>query len=225
MLPPILEDAWRAHPVIQWYEAYRALAYEYDNRRELIGHYMRDHLAEAASVTHDAYDAARRTMKRARQALAELMGDYAAILTPSAPGAAPHGWIHRSGDLQPAVDPDGHTGVNVPGLADGTGLPPGADRRPLRPRPGSVGGGAVCRAALARDQWPRPTTPPVTACGCIAAFRGAIQRDRRRNSTHCYGIQTPTEEPSAPQHVMHFGLAPQFDRLNRCATAREAART
>ena len=51
-MPPLLEDAWRAHPVIQWYEAYRALAYEYDNKRELIGPYMRDHLAEAANVTH-----------------------------------------------------------------------------------------------------------------------------------------------------------------------------
>ena len=90
-LPPILEDAWRAHPVIQWYEACRALAFEYDNRRELIGPFIRDHLAEGASVTHDAYDDARRTVKRARQALADLMGEYDAILTPSAPGAAPHG--------------------------------------------------------------------------------------------------------------------------------------
>ena len=42
-------------------------------------------------------------------ALADLMGDYDVILTPSAPGAAPHG-IGATGrrDLQPALDPDGH---------------------------------------------------------------------------------------------------------------------
>ena len=33
-MPPMLEDAWRAHPVIQWYEACRALAFEYDNKRD-----------------------------------------------------------------------------------------------------------------------------------------------------------------------------------------------
>ena len=41
-LPPLLEDAWRAHPVIQSYEACRALAFEYDNKRELIGPFIRD---------------------------------------------------------------------------------------------------------------------------------------------------------------------------------------
>ncbi len=125
-MPPLLEDAWRAHPVIQWYEAYRALAYEYDNKRELIGPFMRDHLAEAASVTHDAYDDARRTVKRARLALADLMGDFDAILTPSAPGAAPHG-IGSTGQavfnrLWTIMGPPC---VNLPGLADSAGLPLG----------------------------------------------------------------------------------------------------
>jgi Asp-tRNA(Asn)/Glu-tRNA(Gln) amidotransferase A subunit family amidase len=125
-LPPILEDAWRAHPVVQWYEACRALAFEYDNRRELIGPFIRDHLAEGASVTHDAYDTARRTVKRARQALAELMGDYDAILTPSAPGAAPHG-IGSTGQaiFNRLWTLMGTPCVNVPGLADGSGLPLG----------------------------------------------------------------------------------------------------
>jgi Asp-tRNA(Asn)/Glu-tRNA(Gln) amidotransferase A subunit family amidase len=124
--PPALEDAWRAHPVIQWYEAYRALAFEYDNKRELIGPFMRDHLAEAASVTHDDYDAARRTVKRARQALADLMGEFDAILTPSAPGAAPHG-LGSTGQaifnrLWTILGPPC---VNVPGLSDGAGMPLG----------------------------------------------------------------------------------------------------
>ena len=48
-------------------------------------------LDEASKVGVDAYDDARRIAKRARLALADLMGDYDVILTPSAPGAAPHG--------------------------------------------------------------------------------------------------------------------------------------
>jgi Asp-tRNA(Asn)/Glu-tRNA(Gln) amidotransferase A subunit family amidase len=125
-LPPALADAWREHPTVQWYEAYRALAYEYDNKRELIGPYMRDHLAEAAGVTHDAYDAARRTMKRARQSLAELMGEFDVILTPSAPGAAPHG-IGSTGQaiFNRLWTIMGTPCVNVPGLADASGLPLG----------------------------------------------------------------------------------------------------
>ena len=62
----------------------------------------------AAAITADAYDDARRTASRARQALADLMADIDVILTPSAPGAAPHGpRLDRQSDLQPAVDPDG----------------------------------------------------------------------------------------------------------------------
>jgi Asp-tRNA(Asn)/Glu-tRNA(Gln) amidotransferase A subunit family amidase len=125
-MPPLLEDAWRAHPVIQWYEACRALAFEYDNKRELIGPFIRDNLTEGASVTHDDYDTARRTMKRARQALADLMGEYDAILTPSAPGAAPHG-IASTGQaiFNRLWTIMGTPCVNVPGLVDATGLPLG----------------------------------------------------------------------------------------------------
>jgi Asp-tRNA(Asn)/Glu-tRNA(Gln) amidotransferase A subunit family amidase len=125
-MPPLLEDAWRAHPVIQWYEACRALAFEYDNKRELIGPFIRDNLAEGASVTHDDYDTARRTMKRARQALADLMGEYDVILTPSAPGAAPHG-IASTGQaiFNRLWTIMGTPCVNVPGLVDATGLPLG----------------------------------------------------------------------------------------------------
>ena len=36
-LPPLLEDAWRAHKVIILYEAARSYAFEYDNKRDLLG--------------------------------------------------------------------------------------------------------------------------------------------------------------------------------------------
>jgi len=128
VLPPILEDAWRAHVVVQQYEAYRALAFEYDRHRDTIGPIIRELLEKSAAVTHDDYDAARRVTKRARQALADLMAETQAdaILTPAAPGAAPHGLgstgqatFNRLWTLM------GTPCVNVPGMTDESGLPLG----------------------------------------------------------------------------------------------------
>lgn len=88
-LPPIFEDAFRAHGTIQDYEAYRALAFEYDHHRDRIGSKLRAMLDEAGKIAAADYDAARRTARRARQALADLMTDTDVLITPSAPGAAP----------------------------------------------------------------------------------------------------------------------------------------
>ena len=74
----------------------------------------------------DAYDDARRVASRARNALADLMGEYDVILTPSAPGAAPHG-IGATGvaNFNFLWTLMGTPCVNVPGLSDPTGLPLG----------------------------------------------------------------------------------------------------
>ena len=93
-LPPIFADATRAQPVIQGYEAFRALAFEYDRHREQLGPLLRRQLDDAAAVDADAYDDARRTTRRARRALVDLLPDGEAILTPSAPGASC--WIRSS---------------------------------------------------------------------------------------------------------------------------------
>jgi Asp-tRNA(Asn)/Glu-tRNA(Gln) amidotransferase A subunit family amidase len=125
-LPPIFEATVRAHATIQDYEAYRALAYEFDHHREQLGPILRGHLESAAAISPDAYDEARRTTSRARQMFAELMGDHDAILTPSAPGAAPHS-LDSTGKptfnrLWTLLGPPC---VNVPGLVDGAGMPLG----------------------------------------------------------------------------------------------------
>ena len=75
-------------------------------------------LDEAAGVSVDAYDDARRIAKRARLALADLMGEFDVILTPSAPGAAPHG-IGATGvaNFNWLWTLMGTPCVNVPGLA------------------------------------------------------------------------------------------------------------
>ena len=118
-LPPILEDAYEAQFTVQDYENVRALAFEYDRHRDRIDASLRDHLTAALAISADEYDAARRTASRGRQALADAMADFDVILTPSAPGAAPHGlgatgnpMFNRLWTLM------GAPCVNVPGLRD-----------------------------------------------------------------------------------------------------------
>jgi Asp-tRNA(Asn)/Glu-tRNA(Gln) amidotransferase A subunit family amidase len=119
-LPPILEEAYRAHFTIQDYEAFRALGFEYDRHRDAIGRPLREQLDRAAAISPKDYDAARRTASRARLAFADLMSEHDVVLTPSAPGAAPHG-LGATGD--PAFNRlwtlMGTPCVNVPGLRDG----------------------------------------------------------------------------------------------------------
>ena len=119
-LPPILEEAYAAQFVIQDYETFRSRAYEYDRHRDQLGKELRDSLDAAAAITADTYDTARRTSSRARQVFADTMADYDVILTPSAPGAAPHGlgstgnpMFNRLWTLM------GTPCVNVPGLSEG----------------------------------------------------------------------------------------------------------
>jgi len=125
-LPPIFEAAMQAHVIIQDHEAYRALAYEFDHHQDQLGPVLRRQLARGATIDFDRYDEARRTAKQARRMFAELMADTDAMLTPSAPGAAPHG-LHSTGDpmfnrLWTLLGPPC---INVPGMTDPQGLPLG----------------------------------------------------------------------------------------------------
>ncbi len=126
VLPPIFETATNAHGTIQDYEAYRALAAEYDHDRERFGPLLREQIGKAASITPDAYDDARRTARRARQSFAELMAETDVILTPSAPGAAPPG-LDTTG--KPTFNRLwtllGAPCINVVGMTDAGGLPLG----------------------------------------------------------------------------------------------------
>jgi Asp-tRNA(Asn)/Glu-tRNA(Gln) amidotransferase A subunit family amidase len=125
-LPPILEEAFRAHPIIQDYEAYRALAFEYDYHRDRLAPPLRKLLDNAAGISAQEYDDARRTARRAREQVAVLLEETDVLLTPSAPGPPPSGLgstgnpiFNRLWTLM------GTPCVNVPGLADANGLPLG----------------------------------------------------------------------------------------------------
>jgi Asp-tRNA(Asn)/Glu-tRNA(Gln) amidotransferase A subunit family amidase len=125
-LPALFDEAAQAHPTIQDYEAYRALGYEFDRQRETLGPILREQLAKAAAIDPLAYDEARRVARRARQAFGTLTADAGVLLTPSAPGAAPHG---LSSTGKPTFNRLwtllGTPCVNVPGLSDPDGLPLG----------------------------------------------------------------------------------------------------
>jgi Asp-tRNA(Asn)/Glu-tRNA(Gln) amidotransferase A subunit family amidase len=126
VLPEIFAEAIRCHGIVQDHEAYRALAYEYDRHRDRLGPVLAAQLAKAAAISTDQYDEARRTARRARQTFADLMAKTDVILTPSAPGAAPHGLgstgLPTFNRLWTLLGPPC---INVPGLADGSGLPLG----------------------------------------------------------------------------------------------------
>jgi Asp-tRNA(Asn)/Glu-tRNA(Gln) amidotransferase A subunit family amidase len=123
--PGFLTDAFHAHAIIQDYEAYRTLAFEYDNHRDALSPILRGMLDKAASVTPDDYDAARRTTKRARQAFAEFMGEIDVLLTPSAPSAAPGPDTTGPAIFNRLWTLMGTPCVNVPGLDDTGGMPLG----------------------------------------------------------------------------------------------------
>ncbi len=94
--------------------------------RDRLGPILTEQLGKAAAITTDQYDEARRSTRRARQTFADLMAKTDVILTPSATGAAPHG-LGATGKptfnrLWTLLGPPC---VNVPGLADGSGLPLG----------------------------------------------------------------------------------------------------
>jgi Asp-tRNA(Asn)/Glu-tRNA(Gln) amidotransferase A subunit family amidase len=124
-LPDVVEEAWRLQPTIMDYEAFRALAYEYDNHRNAIGPVLGTLLDKAAIITSEEYDAARRLTRRARHAANELLeGKF--ILTPSAPGAAPRGFLTTgTATFNRLWTSMGTPCVNVPGLADAADLPLG----------------------------------------------------------------------------------------------------
>ncbi len=123
--PQFLTDAFDAHAIVQNYEAYRTLAFEYDNHRDALSPILRGTLDEAAAITHDDYDAARRTTKRARQALADFMGEIDVLLTPSAPSAAPEPDTTGPAIFNRLWTLMGTPCVNVPGLDDAGGMPLG----------------------------------------------------------------------------------------------------
>jgi Asp-tRNA(Asn)/Glu-tRNA(Gln) amidotransferase A subunit family amidase len=125
-LPEILAAAWRAHEIVQEFEAHQALAWEYRTHYDAMAPLVRAKLDETRGILPAAYDEARGISNRARKALAVIFADIDVLLTFSAPGAAPKG-LDWTGDprFNRLWTLMGVPCVNVPGyVADGN-LPVG----------------------------------------------------------------------------------------------------
>ncbi len=96
-LPDMVREAWRIHPVIQDFEAHRALAWEFSERHDEIAPLLRATLDETVGITSKQYDDARRIGRRGRRELGEVFEGVDVLLTYSAPGAAPKG-LSSTGD-------------------------------------------------------------------------------------------------------------------------------
>ncbi len=124
--PQAITDARAAHATIQDFEARLALADEFTHHRELLSPKLQNYLEDAASITPDAYDDARRLANRGRKTCQGLFADCDVLLMPSAPGAAPE-TLATTGDsvFNRVWTLMGVPSVNVPGLEAKNGLPLG----------------------------------------------------------------------------------------------------
>ena len=125
-LPEIVAEAWGAHEAVQEFEAHQALAWEYRTQYDAMPPLLRAKLDEARGIAPADYDGARRTANRGRKALAKIFDDVDALLTFSAPGAAPKGLAStgetRFNKLWTLM---GVPCVNIPAYVADGGLPVG----------------------------------------------------------------------------------------------------
>ncbi|TPQ32939.1 amidase [Bradyrhizobium guangdongense] len=125
-MPEMVREAWRIHPVIQDFEAHRALAWEFSERHDEIAPLLRASLDATVGLTPKEYDAARRIGRRGRRELGEVFEGVDVLLTYSAPGTAPPKELATTGDprYNRLWTLMGNPCVNVPVLKVG-GLPVG----------------------------------------------------------------------------------------------------
>lgn len=125
-LPEAVKEAWRIHPIIQDFEAHRALAWEFDAHHDEIAPMLRASLDETVGLTPKEYDDARRIARRGRRELGELFEGLDVLLTYSAPGTAPAKELASTGSprYNRLWTLMGNPCVNVPVMKAG-GLPIG----------------------------------------------------------------------------------------------------
>lgn len=88
-LPDSFADAFAAHPALQNHEATLALGFEWREHRAALPPKLAALLAEAETLTPEAYDEARRVAKQARDAARRFFRDCDALLTYPAVAEAP----------------------------------------------------------------------------------------------------------------------------------------
>ncbi|MDE5444750.1 amidase [Bradyrhizobium sp. CSA207] len=97
-LPEAVQEAWRIHPIVQDFEAHRALAWEFSEHHDEIAPMLRASLDATVGLTPNEYDEARRISRRGRRELGALFEGIDVLLTYSAPGTAPAKELASTGD-------------------------------------------------------------------------------------------------------------------------------
>ena len=125
-LPPWAHEAFEAHAVIQGYEAWRCLSWEFDEHRERLSPLLRGYLQGTRDITAAAYETAQAVATRARAEAQAWLRGFDVLLTPSAPDQAPLGYattgpstFNRLWTLL------GVPCISVPGLVSDNGAPMG----------------------------------------------------------------------------------------------------
>jgi Asp-tRNA(Asn)/Glu-tRNA(Gln) amidotransferase A subunit family amidase len=90
-LPAWAGSAFEAHAVIQGYEAWRCLGWEWAEHSGLLSPQLRDYLEGTRPISAQAYAAAQTLAARARAEVPAWLHGFDALLTPSAPDEAPPG--------------------------------------------------------------------------------------------------------------------------------------
>ncbi|MEM8876421.1 MAG: amidase [Pseudomonadota bacterium] len=127
LLPTIVQQAGEQHQTVQNFEAWRALASEYDHNREQMSPVLVETLESGGRISIEEYDGARQTVKQARLALLDVFENVDAILMPSATSAAP--LLSDGTTGRPVFNRlwtlMGNPTVNIPGRIDSKGMPLG----------------------------------------------------------------------------------------------------
>ena len=124
--PESMAEAREAHATVQNHEAGLTCGPDYARFGDMLSPLLLRTIEQGQAITPQAYDDARRAVKRGRAAASALFGEVDILLTPSAPGAAPLG-LHTTGDprFNKLWTLMGTPAINIPGFSDDTGLPLG----------------------------------------------------------------------------------------------------
>jgi Asp-tRNA(Asn)/Glu-tRNA(Gln) amidotransferase A subunit family amidase len=125
-LPEIIAEAWRAHAIIQQFEAHQSFAWEYGENYEAMPPMLRKRMDESRHYKPADYDRARLVAANARAALSDILRDIDVLLALSAPGTPPKG-LDSTGDprFNQVWTLMGTPCVNVPAYVGAGNLPIG----------------------------------------------------------------------------------------------------
>ena len=88
-LPALIGEVYEAHAVVQGYEAWRALAWEFDHRSTQLSDLLRSYLSEQQDITVAQYHSGLRIFEQGRLWADDLFSSIDGLLSAAAPGVAP----------------------------------------------------------------------------------------------------------------------------------------